>query len=279
MLMMSPSAVPWKADSYCSFVPMKEPRVYQAEAVIIRRIKLGEADRILTIFTRDRGKISVIAKGSRRPQSKLGGHVELLTHSQLLLARGRNLDIITQAQTINSFMPLKEDLRRMSCGLYLSELVDAFTEEHVEDRQLFEMLVHAMNELCEAKNNETLLRYFELRLLDHTGYRPQFDKCANCNQPIQPVTNFFTASQGGVLCVDCGYEEPVAHNLSLNALKVLRLWQGCDYATAKRVRLTVELASELEHLMRDYIRHILERRVKSTEWLDTVRMIVPVSTD
>jgi DNA repair protein RecO (recombination protein O) len=250
---------------------MTLPRVYQTEAIIIKRTKLGEADRILTIYTPDHGKTKVVAKGTRRPKSKLGGHVELLTHSLLLLARGRNLDIVTQAQTIDSFLPIKDDLRRMSCGLYISELVDSFNAEYIENRRLFDLLLDTLHQLSQAKNNETVLRYFELHLLDYIGYRPQLQRCANCNTNLQPVTNFFSSSQGGVLCNNCSYDEPVVQCLSLNALKVLRLWQDCDYATASRVNINSELSSELEQIMREYIKHILERQVKSTGWLDKLK--------
>jgi len=251
--------------------PMKQPRVYQTEAIIIKRINLGEADRILSLYTPRHGKVKAIAKGSRRPRSKLGGHVELLTHSQLLLARGRNLDIITQAQTINTFLPLKDDLKRMSCGLYLAELIDAFTEERGESPELFDLLVTTLQQLTEADNQDTVLRYFELRLLDLTGYRPQLQRCANCDSSLQPGVNYFSPGQGGVLCHDCTFEEPFARKLSLNALKVLRLWQSCDYATASRVRINPELALELEMTLRDYIRYLLERQVKSTAWLDRLK--------
>src|SRR5512137_2036549 len=111
-------------------------RVYQTEGIIIKRHKFGEADRLLTLFTADYGKIRAIAKGAMRPKSKLGGNVELLTHSQLMVARGRNLDIITQAQAIDNFLPIRDSLELMSCGFYLSELVDTFTEESVEDREM-----------------------------------------------------------------------------------------------------------------------------------------------
>src|SRR4030043_523708 len=138
---------------------MTAPRTYQTEAIIIKRIKLGEADRILTLYTPELGKLKAVAKGTRRPKSKLGGHVELLTHSSLLLARGRNLDIVTQAQTADSFLALKEDLRRMSCGLYISELVDAFTEEDLESSSIFTLLLETMQRLTQAKDNNTVPKY------------------------------------------------------------------------------------------------------------------------
>ncbi|MGD0352979.1 MAG: DNA repair protein RecO [Dehalococcoidia bacterium] len=250
---------------------MTAPKTYQTEAIIIKRIKLGEADRILTLYTPELGKLKAVAKGTRRPKSKLGGHVELLTHSRLMLARGRNLDIITQAQTIDNFLPIKDDLEGISRGLYIAELVDSFTGEHIEDRQLFDLLLETLKQLSQSKDYEPILRYFELHLLDHLGYRPQLQHCTGCNSQLKPDSNFFSSSLGGVLCYKCGLNEPVARPLSLNALKVLRLWQNCDFAAARRVRINRELAIELEQVMREYIRYLLEKQLKSTAWLDRLK--------
>jgi DNA repair protein RecO (recombination protein O) len=250
---------------------MTRPRVYQTEAIVIKRTKLGEADRILTLYTPGYGKVRAVAKGSRRTTSKLGGHVELLTHSTLLLASGRNLDIITQAQTINSFMPLKEDLQLMSCGLYISELIDAFTEEDEESQQVFMLLRDTLDQLSQGLKSDTVLRYFEIHLLELTGYRPQLQQCANCGAPLRPVQNYFSSSQGGALCSDCSYEEPIVLPLSLNALKVLRLWQNCNFATAVKVTIRQDLAQEMEQLLRDYVKYILDRQLKSTSWLDMIK--------
>jgi len=250
---------------------MTAPRVYQTEAIIIKRIKLGEADRILTLYTPELGKLKAVAKGTRRPQSKLGGHVELLTHSRLMLARGRNLDIITQAQTINNFLPIKDNLERISRGLYIAELVDSFTGEHSEDRRLFDLVLEVLQQLSQFNDFELVLRYFELHLLDHLGYRPQLQQCTECNLSLKPEANFFSPNHGGVLCHDCGFQEPAARPLSLNALKVLRLWQNCDYATARRVKISPELATELEQIMREYIKYLLDKQLKSTAWLDKLK--------
>ncbi len=250
---------------------MTSPRTYQTEAIVIKRIKLGEADRILTIYTPSFGKLKAVAKGTRRPKSKLGGHVELLTHSRLMLARGRNLDIITQAQTIDNFLPIKDDLDRLSRGLYMAELVDSFTGEHIEDRHLFDLLLETLKQLSQPTYCEPILRYFELNLLDHLGYRPQLQHCTECNSPLNPETNFFSPKMGGILCHQCGFKEPMSRPLSLNALKVLRLWQNCNFAAVLKVKINRELAAELEQVMREYIKYLLEKQLKSTAWLDRLK--------
>src|SRR3972149_11627442 len=102
---------------------MSDPREYKTEAIVIRKTKLGEADTILTFFTPHLGKIQGFARSLRKPKSKLAGHLELLTYSQVCFARGRNIDTITGSQTINSFLSIRNDLWLTSCGIYFAELV------------------------------------------------------------------------------------------------------------------------------------------------------------
>jgi DNA repair protein RecO (recombination protein O) len=262
-------------------------RNYQTQGIILKQIKLGEADKIVTVYTPEFGKLKAVAKGACRPGSKLGGNVEPLTYSLMLLAKGRNLDIITQSQTINGFLALKSDLWRMACGFYILELIDSFTVEGGESRPLFDLLLDILNQLSEQRSSETVLRYFELHLLHLLGYRPQLRRCVNCDSSLKPVVNFFIPSKGGLLCPECGseeahgYEQIEANSLtphlpvSVGALKVLRLWQSCDYATARRVRVKPELSRELEQVLQQYIRCILQRELKSLIWLAELRKEIP----
>ena len=250
---------------------MPKPRTYQTEAIIIKKIKLGEADRILTFYTPHLGKIRAVAKGVRRPRSKMAGHLELLTHSLVSLARGRNLDTVTGSQTINSFLPLKSDLQLTSYALYSIELVEQFTADHIENYPLFQLLLETMHRLCQGNNNELVLRYFELHLLNLIGYRPQLQQCVSCQRLLEPTTNSFCSSAGGMLCPNCSQSQFSTYPLSVNALKVLRLLQNSDYNTARRLKIDSELSRELEAVMRDYLKYLLEREVKSITWLDTLR--------
>ncbi len=250
---------------------MPSPRNYQTEAVIIKKTKLGEADSILTLYTPHLGKIQGFAKSLRKPKSKLAGHLELLTHSLVSLARGRNIDTITGSQTISSFLPLKTDLDLASHALYAIELINQFTAEHIENYSLFQLLLETLEHLCQSNDKELTLRYFELNLLDSVGYRPQLQRCVHCKAELQPVTNWFSPAAGGVLCPDCSYSQLSTYSLSVNALKVLRLLQDSDYSTVNRLNMNPELSRELELVLRDYLRYLLEREVKSVAWLDALR--------
>ncbi len=250
---------------------MSRPRNYQTEAIIIKKTRLGEADSILTLYTPDLGKIQGFAKSLRKPKSKLAGHLELLTHSLVSLARGRNLDTITGSQTVNSFLPLKSDLQLTSYALYATELVNQFTADHIENRPLFQLLLETMQQLCQSNDSELVLRYFELHLLNEVGYRPQLQQCVTCRQPLRPVINSFCSSAGGMLCPNCHQSQPFTYPLSVNALKVLRLLQSSDYTTVSRLKMNRELSHELEIVLRGYLKYLLEREIKSAAWLDTLR--------
>jgi DNA repair protein RecO (recombination protein O) len=250
---------------------MPDPREYQTEAIVIKKTKLGEADSILTFFTPYMGKIQGFAKSLRKPKSKMAGHLELLTHSVVSFSRGHNLDTITGAQTIEAFLPLKNDLWLMSCGLYIAELINQFTTEHQENYALYQLMLEALQQLCLENNRELTLRYFEMHLLDSAGYRPQLRECLNCHKILEPTTNYFSPASGGTLCPDCSLGQPFAYSLSVNAQKVLRLLQNDDYTSASRIKIDAELAREIENVISGYLKHLLEKEVKSAAWLDSLR--------
>ncbi|MDY6911598.1 MAG: DNA repair protein RecO [Chloroflexota bacterium] len=247
---------------------MSAPRTYKTEAIILKHIALGEADRIITIYTPNLGKIRAVAKGVRRIKSKMGGHLEPLTNCSLMLSRGRNLDIITQSQTIESFPPIRNDLRLTAWALYLIELIETFTSEHIENYPVYKLLLDCLQLMDKVSNSELLFRYFELQLLEYIGYRPQLKECINCKTPLQPVENFFSPSGGGILCPNCVNAEPLAQPITVDAIKVMRLAQQESYAQVSRLRISQELYEELERTLQDYIRYLSEWEIKSTAFLD-----------
>ena len=250
---------------------MTNPRNYQTEAIIIKKTRLGEADSIFTFYTPHLGKTQGFAKSVRKPKSKMAGHLELLTYSQVSLARGRNIDTITGSQTINSFLPLKSDLELTSYALYVTELINQFTADHIENYPLFQLLRATLERLCQSNNKDLVLLYFELHLLNEVGYRPRLRECVSCQSPLEPVANSFSSAAGGMLCADCGQSHPFTYSVSVNALKVLRFLQASDFTTASKLKLDTGLSRQIEPVLRGYIKYLLEREVKSTAWLVSLR--------
>ncbi|MCL4500194.1 MAG: DNA repair protein RecO [Chloroflexi bacterium] len=255
-------------------------RLYRVQAIILKRSDFGEADRLLTLYTPDLGKIRAIAKGARKPSSRKSGHVELFTHSVLLLAKGMHLDIVTQAETVDAFMPLRTNLERLGYAYYLAELVDKFAEEGTENKPLFDLLLHALGWLSDGTNDPVLVaRFFELQLLHLVGYRPQLYHCVNCGAELEPVENYFSAEAGGIIepnCMRLARSELAGHGrdarpISLNALKVLRFMQTREFETIRPLRLSPQVLAEIESLMSQYISHHLERSLKSVDFLHQLK--------
>ena len=247
---------------------MARPRVYKTEAIVLKRTNLGEADGILTLYTPNHGKIRAVAKGIRRPQSKLGGHLDLLTRSALLLAQGQNLDIITQSQTITSFLPIRNDLKLIGSALYMAELLDQFTEEQIDNYPIYKLLNDDLLWLCEARSHDLVLRHFELQLLSHLGYQPELYECVGCRSSLKPQRNMFSPGSGGVLCMECARNEPAVSHISVDTIKAMRFLLNNEQSSANRLRMSEDVSRETERLIRWYIRYLLERDLKSIEFLD-----------
>jgi DNA repair protein RecO (recombination protein O) len=250
---------------------MRPQRIYTTEAVVLRVRRMGEADSVLTLLSADRGKFDAVARGVRKPTSRKAGHLEPLTHSTLLLAHGTNLDIITQAQALHTFLPMREDLRRLGGGLYAAELVDRFTVEREESYALFRLLVDTLARLSDGEHVDLTLRYFEARLLQESGFRPQLYQCVTCGEALQPVLNYFSVAGGGAVCPGCRPAGSGLPTIGVNVLKVLRLMLRAGYADVARLRLDETLMSELETLLRLAVHRQLEREPRSLQFLRELR--------
>jgi len=242
-------------------------RVYRSEALILRRSDFGEADRLLLLAT-PAGKRRVVAKGVRKTTSKLAGHIELFTRASLLLAVGRNLDIITQSQILAAHPTLRRDLPRLSCAYYAAELYDRFTQEEDESRPLYDLLVEVYNALDNSVNPDLVLRAYELRLLHLVGYRPNLFRCVVCNEPLSEAAERFSPTLGGVICPRDAEADRAAMPMSGPAFRLLRYMQSQPLSALEAMRLSPEVRGEAERLLRTYLRRLLERDLKSVAFLE-----------
>jgi DNA repair protein RecO (recombination protein O) len=250
---------------------MKEPRSFRVEAVVLRHSDWGEADRILTLYTRERGKVRAIAKGARKIRSRKAGHLEPFTRVTIQLAKGRDLLIVTQVDTLNAYLALGANLKRTGYASYAVELLDRFTyEDENENSAIFRLLTEILERIASEPEPWLALRYYEVHLLDLLGFRPHLFECANCGDPILPVDQYFSAAAGGVLCPKCGAGLPGAWRVSMEALKVFRHLQRSSYAEAQRARPTPEVQNELEGLMQKYLTYLLERGLNSPGFIKQI---------
>jgi DNA repair protein RecO (recombination protein O) len=246
-------------------------RLYKTEAIVLRQRRYADADRFLTIYSPSLGKFDVKARGVRRTTSRMSGHLQPLTRCMLQLARGHAGDVVAGCETMESFPRLREDLDRLSRGMYAAELVDRFAAERVPGYVTYRLLLDTMRRLEEAADPDLVLRFMEMRLLDQTGFRPQLDACVSCSRELQPEQNFFGPQSGGALCRSCTTNVAGPRTLSVNALKVLRLLQRGSYNDVARLKLGEELAVETERHLRSYIVCVLERDVNAAGFIERLR--------
>ncbi len=244
-------------------------RVYRTEAVILRRSDFAEADRLLTLAT-PAGKRRVVAKGVRKTTSRIAGHIELFTHTSLLLAVGRNLDIITQSQIISSFQRMRGEIERLSCGYYIAELYDKFTEESEENRPLFQLLVDSFAAIDQSASPDLVLRAYELRMLQIAGYRPHLHSCAVCGETLTEDADRFSPLLGGAICPRHSAGDQRALPMSGPAFRLLRYLQSQPMSAIEALHLSTTVRGEVEGLLRAYLLHLLERDLKSVAFLHDV---------
>ncbi len=247
-------------------------RSLRVEAVVLRHTDFGEADRLITLYSRELGKVRAVAKGVRKITSRKAGHLELFTRVKLQLARSRDLFVITQAEAVDIYPALRQDLTLTGYAAYALELLDRFVpDEEVASPSLFHLLTETLSRLARRPWPWLTLRYYEMRLLDLLGFRPQLMECTNCHQAVQPEDQFFSPSLGGVICRRCGQGLPGLWPISMQALKYLRHFQRSDYLTALRARPTSAAQRELEAIMQGYFQFLLERRLHTPDFLRQIR--------
>jgi len=246
-------------------------RLYKTEAIILRQRKLGEADRILTLLTPTLGKLDAKAKGVRKTMSRLSGHLQPLNRVVVQLAQGHQADVITGVETLDSFRGLRDDLDRLSRGLYAAELTDRMTAEHVHSFPIFRLMLETLTRLEKGNDSDLALRYYEMRLLDQSGFRPELDRCVGCTQELEAADHFFAPIAGGAVCRTCVAGLAGPRVLTLNALKLLRLIQRGTYNDVARVRVPADLSEEVERHLRGYIITVLERDVNAAAFIERLR--------
>jgi DNA repair protein RecO (recombination protein O) len=249
---------------------MSRERTYQTEAVVLRRRNWGEADRILTLFTPLRGKIRVRAVGVRKPASRKAGHLELFSRATLLLAKGRDFDIVTQAETVEAYASLREDLVGSAAASYAVELLDRLSPEESENAAAYRLLVRTLEQLASGGDPALALRCYDLKLLEYSGYRPELTVCTVGGEEIRAEAQYFSPARGGAVCPHCAGRAEGVLPVSLAALKVLRHIQRSGLEEALRLAVRKSTLAELEAVLKPYILYLLESPLHSRKFFSEV---------
>lgn len=250
---------------------LDQERSLKTEAVVLRHSDWGETDRLLTFYTRERGKLRAIAKGVRKLHSRKAGHLEPFMRTQLMLARGRDFWLVTQADAQAYFIELTEDLMRTAYAAYLSELVDRFTIEDEPNHHLYGLYTESLQRLAKEEDPYLALHYAEMHMLDLFGFRPELFYCVKCSRPIQAEDQFFSADLGGVVCPACEAGQSGLRPVKMETLKYLRHLQRSNWPQARKAQIEKGIRQSLDALMQHYITYVLERSLNTPDFLRQIR--------
>jgi DNA repair protein RecO (recombination protein O) len=239
--------------------------LYREQGVVLRTYRLGEADRIVVLLTQGEGKVRAVAKGVRKTKSRFGGRLEQFSHVDLSLYRGRELDIITQAEVVNPFRFLRDDYDRVVAGAAMLEAVDQVAQEREPAVRVFLLLVRALRALDgEPGEPAVVLDAFLLKLMALEGYRPMLAECAGCGRHSE--LRAFSAVRGGALCASCRNGGESLLDPGTVPLLSHLLGEDLDQAAATRPRAAA--GREAANVVKSYVEYHLDRRLRSYPLVD-----------
>ena len=241
--------------------------MYHADGIVLRNRDLGEADRVVTLLCPDKGKIDAVARGARRPRNRLVGLTLPFNLLRMSLFKGHGLDQLSQAEGIKSFQGLRGDLTKLACASYLAELVMEFLPEHEPNPAVFNLFVRSLASLEQNHPPENLLRFFELRLMDLSGFRPSLDACLACGAPWDGFDEvLFAPADGGFYCRECAKNASVALSaVGRETLQAMR--QGLAGDVHFMSNLAPPARRQIGRIMQAFIEARLDRELRSLRFL------------
>lgn len=244
-------------------------RSIHLRGIVVRHTNYDEADRFITFLTPYKGKISALAKGVRKLNSRKAGHLQPFTYVDVQLSKGKGSSLlVTQVSTIESYPGIRASLDKTVRASCILELADRFSLEEMENVPLFQLTLDTLRRMDKAEDIYPVQRYFDLQLLSVTGYRPQLFECVRCRKKILPEDQFIHYGLGGVLCPDCGSQTRGARFISMNSLKYFRYYQTRSFSEAYAAGWPKDIRLESENILTGYQSYLLERKTNSQQFLE-----------
>lgn len=245
--------------------------LYRTEAIVVGHKDLGEADKILTLFSPDKGIIRAVARGARRPRNRLLGASQMFTYGKYLIMQGRNLDNISQNGIIESFYKIRSNLEQMAYGLYFAELLRASTPIEDKNRELFSFFLKTLYMLQEWKDLEFLCRIYELKLLAIQGFLPELFRCVSCGNSDGYIY-FFSITLGGILCDECKLQDRKAILLNEKVLYVLRKILLSTYEELENFYID-DVRFQLKKILHLFILHQFDHEFKTVGFIKDIKKL------
>ncbi|MEI8388541.1 MAG: DNA repair protein RecO [bacterium] len=248
---------------------------YKTQAINLKSYTLGESDKIMVMYSREHGLIRCVAKGVKKSSSTLGGRMQLLIANNLLLAKGRNLDIVCQAEVVESFSSLRNDMTKLIYSFYCAELITNFgLESDANCKNIYDISFEALKNISIFSSLEeilwTVIR-FKLRLMEAIGYAAEINQCVKCNESEHNFGgyHFISPEAGGVVCSDCNANTPKTLQIDKRHLNVFRDAQIYDFPEDKEC-FDRTLLYSCFNIMKEYVSVRSDKKLKTPEMIEAL---------
>jgi len=249
-------------------------RLYKTEAVILTDSDLGDQDKVITLFSKEHGKVKAVAKGARRLKSRFSPAIQMLSYVTAVLYESKRMamDTLNECEINSSFLGIRNDLLRLAYGYYVAELMMKFVQGSETPRFLFDLLLKTLFSLekIPKQSLSALMRGFELKILSILGYRPFLEGCIDCGRPVNKCNSlYFSGYEGGILCSSCS-KDKAKKTISHKAVQWMRFLLNTSLDKVVQVKLTQDLRRELELIPQDYIPHRVGEALLSYSFINSV---------
>jgi len=246
---------------------------FKEEGIVIRKKDFGEADKILTIYTRGRGRITAFAPGARKVTSRKTSATELFTHGYYFFHQGKNMDVITEWEILNTFYQLREDLNKAALSFYMAELLNSLLVDGQPHYPTYRLFLESMSLLARAKESHELwVRAFEVKVLNLHGFGPELYQCASCSNPLS-AEKYFQMDHGGTVCVEC-LEDGLL--LTEDQLLFIRNLARRNWNELSRLKFEEQQLVDSEKILALYLRNVLEKELESADFVKQAKQELKV---
>jgi len=249
---------------------------FVTDAINLKSYNLSEADKIIVMYSRDKGLIKGVAKGIKKPKSKLGARMELLVANKLMLYKGKSIDRIGQAEALNTFSKTRQNMDKIFYSMYISEIVNNFgVEEDPCSEEIFDALYKALNAISNAEDKVQIITSvlkFQLKMMQISGFGIEFDNCLVCGKPIKDENMAFSAVKGGVICKCCANSVGMQVGIHYKIRNFLKDLLKCDFDTVSEYEklATEKVCIVCFNLLKDYIALHSSKKFKTLDMLAEV---------
>lgn len=250
---------------------------FVTDAINLKSYNLSESDKIIVMYSKDKGLIRGVAKGVKKPKSKLGARMDLLVANTLMLHKGKNLDTICQADVLNTFNKTRQDIDKIFYSMYVTEVISNFgIEEDPASENIYNLLYKALDSVSSAQNKVEIfiaVIKFQLKMMIESGFSIEFDECLNCHRAVEEETMYFVPQFGGIVCKDCA--EKIHYTKKQMPYKLRDFFKQMalndfDYKGDYETKATEKVCEVSFQVLKDYIELKSPKKFKSTDMLQTV---------